>query len=323
MQGLEVSAMIEWTIDKNGEGPMKAFMNLGSDLASQIPKTANSMLSDMACSILRNYMANCTIDDVLKNREQMREKIIGEMSVVVKGWGVHLETVEVTDVRICSGTLFKNMQTKFREQNRKTATLQKDQVDNEIEEETLKFDTEQQKRNADTNKTKRFRDLAGEIAQKKRENEDYTKKLKLDKQAYERRLAEAKNLQARNKENSKLEQAIEVDKYKAEIATKILNFKNSRAQDENTHKIKLEQIKSQIEVADIKAADAREQVKQDYDLKKEKVADANQLQMLKLQTVKDIHATGSFGSVSLNSSDEKEPIYGLIDKFIAMTSTKN
>jgi hypothetical protein len=29
MQGLEVSAMIEWTIDKNGEGPMKAYMNLG------------------------------------------------------------------------------------------------------------------------------------------------------------------------------------------------------------------------------------------------------------------------------------------------------
>ena len=116
MQGLEVAAMIEWTIDKNGDGPMKAFMNLGSDLSSSNPRTANAMLADMACSILRNYMANCTIDDVIKNREAMRAKILADMSGVTKGWGVHLETVEVTDVRICSGTLFKNMQTKFREQ---------------------------------------------------------------------------------------------------------------------------------------------------------------------------------------------------------------
>jgi len=155
------------------------------------------MLSDMACSILRNYMANCTIDDVLKNREQMREKIIGEMSTVVKGWGVHLETVEVTDVRICSGTLFKNMQTKFREQNRKTATLQTDQVNNEIEEETLKFETENQKRNVDTQKVKKLRDLAAEIAEKKRENEQLANKVKLDKQAHERKLAGKKVEQLR------------------------------------------------------------------------------------------------------------------------------
>jgi hypothetical protein len=29
MQGLEVSTMLEWTVDKEGEGPMKAFKNLG------------------------------------------------------------------------------------------------------------------------------------------------------------------------------------------------------------------------------------------------------------------------------------------------------
>ena len=29
MQGLEVSTMLEWTIDREGEGPMKAFKNLG------------------------------------------------------------------------------------------------------------------------------------------------------------------------------------------------------------------------------------------------------------------------------------------------------
>ena len=35
MQGVEVSSMIEWTIDKKGEGPMKAFKNL--DVQKDIP----------------------------------------------------------------------------------------------------------------------------------------------------------------------------------------------------------------------------------------------------------------------------------------------
>jgi len=57
------------------------------------------------------------------------------MTEVVKGWGVHLATVEVTDVKICSSALFKDMQTKFREQNTKKATLERLVVETEIKEE--------------------------------------------------------------------------------------------------------------------------------------------------------------------------------------------
>jgi regulator of protease activity HflC (stomatin/prohibitin superfamily) len=175
MQGLEVSSMIEWTVDKEGEGPMKAFKNLGQDLASREPRTANSMLSDMCSSILRAQISNSTIQEVIKNRQELREKIIKDMSEIVKGWGVHLETVEVTDVRILSGTLFSNMQTKFREQNRKTAEIQAMTVNNEIEEEKIKHDTDTSKRNTDTTKTKKIRDFAIEIEKKKRENGEYAR----------------------------------------------------------------------------------------------------------------------------------------------------
>ena len=92
-------------------------------MANAVPYTANSMLSDMCSSILRASNSNSTINEVIKNRHELREKLMKEMSDVVKGWGVHLETVEVTDVKILSSTLFANMQTKFREQNRKTADL--------------------------------------------------------------------------------------------------------------------------------------------------------------------------------------------------------
>jgi hypothetical protein len=41
MSGLEVSAMICWTINRDNDGPMKAYKNLGSDLTAEVPKTAN------------------------------------------------------------------------------------------------------------------------------------------------------------------------------------------------------------------------------------------------------------------------------------------
>ena len=60
MQGVEVSSMIEWTIDKKGEGPMKAFKNL--DVQKDIPYKANETLRAMASAIVRNQIANSTID---------------------------------------------------------------------------------------------------------------------------------------------------------------------------------------------------------------------------------------------------------------------
>jgi len=62
------------------------------------------------------------------------------------------------------------------------------QVNNEIEEQRIKHDTDGNNRNADTRKTQRIRDMATEIEQKKRENAEYARKQKLDKQQYERSL---------------------------------------------------------------------------------------------------------------------------------------
>ena len=86
----------------------------------------------MASSIVRNRIANSTMDDILKNRQALREAIRSEMSQVTKGWGVWLETVEITDVKILSSSLFANLQTTFREDNNRDALLLKLDVDTEI-----------------------------------------------------------------------------------------------------------------------------------------------------------------------------------------------
>jgi regulator of protease activity HflC (stomatin/prohibitin superfamily) len=151
--------MLEWNIDRIGEGPMKAYKNLGSDLKSSRPHTANQMLGDMCSAILRARISNSTIDEIIKERKQLRDLIIKELTEIVKGWGVFLETVEITDVRICSRTLFSHMQTKFRETQKQTADLHKMQVDNEIELVQLDHNLEQAKRDANTSKTWEMREF--------------------------------------------------------------------------------------------------------------------------------------------------------------------
>lgn len=72
-----------------------------------------------------------------------------EMFDVVKGWGVWLETVEITDVVISSGSLFKDMQADFREKMKKEAELYKMVIQSEIDEIRAKDDLAMQKKRND------------------------------------------------------------------------------------------------------------------------------------------------------------------------------
>ena len=106
----------------------------------------------MASAIVRNQIANSTMSQIIKNRQALREAVMQEMTEVAKGWGVHLATVEVTDVKICSSSLFKDMQTQFRETNTKKATLEKLVVETALKEETMTHEIASHKREWDTKK---------------------------------------------------------------------------------------------------------------------------------------------------------------------------
>jgi len=85
------------------------------------------------------------------------------MSGVVEGWGVHLSTVEITDVKILSSSLFKDMQTEFRETNVKKALLEKNVVNNNLYFEKLDRDLESSKAAANNDKTRSNENNAQEI----------------------------------------------------------------------------------------------------------------------------------------------------------------
>ena len=62
MQGIQVEGMLVWSINRIDDGPFNAYKNLGDDLSSGNPTTANENLISMACSIVRSEIANSTIE---------------------------------------------------------------------------------------------------------------------------------------------------------------------------------------------------------------------------------------------------------------------
>ena len=121
--------MIVWSVFRDADGPLQCYKSFGEDLKKTIPSDANKKIESLAISIVRESIANMTIDDILKNRSKLRDTSRSEMQKLLRGWGMWLETCEIMDVRISSGSLFKNLQTKFREEKR-------------IEAETISADTE-------------------------------------------------------------------------------------------------------------------------------------------------------------------------------------
>ena len=137
MQGLEVSGVILWSIYREKDGPFKAYKCLGEDLKQKEPYTANENLAGMCSGIVRHHIANSSIEEVIKNRDLIRSTIKKSMSDIINGWGVWLESVEIIDVKILSGSLFSNLQTPFREEQRKKSEMILLSTNNEIKEITL------------------------------------------------------------------------------------------------------------------------------------------------------------------------------------------
>lgn len=219
MQGIEVCSMIEWTVDRNGEGPMKAFKNL--DVQKDNPVKANETLRAMASAIVRNQIANSTMSEIIKNRQGLREAVMKEMTEVASGWGVHLATVEVTDVKICSSTLFKDMQTQFRETNIKKARLEKLVVSTAITEERMGHTLVSHKRSWDTSKLETLAKNTQKLKVARQDIANLEQQIELSKKATKR--AQAKRLQDKGiwVQSQEKELTIELEEKKEDIVKRI------------------------------------------------------------------------------------------------------
>lgn len=89
---------------------------------------------------MRAVIANHKLEDLIKDRTKIRESISQNMKDQVMGWGVWLETVEITDIQILSGSLFKDLQARFREQEKLTAQIYTSDINNSMNEKKCEYE---------------------------------------------------------------------------------------------------------------------------------------------------------------------------------------
>lgn len=109
MQGVIITGFAFWTVYREEDGPFRCYKYMeGGD--------ANANVQAMCESVLRNLIANSTLDEVLRSRNHLRDSMKKDLKDQFKGWGIWLESVEITQVKISSDRLFKDLQAEFRQE---------------------------------------------------------------------------------------------------------------------------------------------------------------------------------------------------------------
>jgi len=76
---VEVTGMLIWSVHRVADGPFKCYKSFGEDLNQAVPSVANDKLMAMAVSIVRDRIANMTINEILKNRSKLRNGVKEEI----------------------------------------------------------------------------------------------------------------------------------------------------------------------------------------------------------------------------------------------------
>lgn len=321
MQGLEVSGMILWSIFREKDGPFRAYKYLGDDLKQREPQTANENLAGMCSAIVRHHIANSTIEEVIMNRDLIRTTIKKSMSEITNGWGVWLESVEIIDVKILSGSLFSNLQTAFREEQRKKAEMILLNTNNEIKELTLEKGLQMHQKQEKSETEKKIVSLYEKLKQ----SEEAQKIFEKEQELYKKRAETEKN-------NKLVEKNInfEVKQRERELEEKLALMDNNLNKEKEKMKQELEKV--EFEGDEAKKSNALALLKKEEEARNELKVQALQIeqnnfkeanfQIMLLNTIKDIYKTFPLQSMKVVNVMNGEG--DIASKFISqiVTSTK-
>lgn len=249
MQGVELSGFAIWVINREEDSPLKAYKHI-KDLSNLTEDSeVNQHIQSMAESIVRHEIANLGLNEVISQRKKVRDLITTSMQEIVSGWGIWLETVEITDVKILSSSLFNNLQQPFRSSTRQTAEKIRIDTENDLQEKRVLTQFK-------LNKTRNAKDT--EIAIER-------SKMKLKQEEAEQRILDQREEIKRRNIEMKKKTAILQSQMDAEIAAKKQENEEARVR----HQIQLMQLKQDYELKKISEQYAVDSQMGDVNMKKQ------------------------------------------------------
>jgi alpha-glucosidase (family GH31 glycosyl hydrolase) len=144
----------------------------------------------LAQSVVREAIANNTIDNIIKNRTLLTDKIRKDLAPICKGWGMFLERVDIRDVKICSGQLFSDIQSEFRLNQRKDAEIKTITSTNFLNKEKMKVELEDAFRQAQIDKNKSQQQIRRETERLSKDMQNNKQTIAISKRSKERSISE-------------------------------------------------------------------------------------------------------------------------------------
>jgi hypothetical protein len=141
-QGIGVDGYASWRIDP--EHPEVAISTLDFFDEDDPMKNTNEKLRTICVEAVRHVIANMTIDDALKKKDEIGQNLKEQLRKFEDRWGILFDQVGIEKVRIMSEKLFEDLQSEFRDELRLNVARTRIQTDSQIagEENTTRERTE-------------------------------------------------------------------------------------------------------------------------------------------------------------------------------------
>jgi hypothetical protein len=129
-QGIEIQGYASWRI--NPDHPEKSIATLDFFDDNDPMFKTNEELKTICIEAVRHTIANMTIDDALKKKDDIAESLLVQLKAIENKWGIIFDQVGIEQVRIMSNQLFNDLQSDFRSKLHLNASISQLQTDSEI-----------------------------------------------------------------------------------------------------------------------------------------------------------------------------------------------
>ena len=129
-QGIEIQGYASWRI--HPEHPEKSLSTLDFFNENDPMAKTNDELKTICIEAVRHVIANMTIDDALKKKDDIADRLFVQLKTIEDKWGIVFDQVGIEQVRIMSSTLFQDLQSEFRSKLRLNAEIANIETNREI-----------------------------------------------------------------------------------------------------------------------------------------------------------------------------------------------
>lgn len=245
MQGVRISGVVMWSVNREDDGPFK-FYKYSGDGTDNVSENLR-LVSE---SIVRNLVANTSISEVMTHRDYIRTTLKKSIMDAVAGWGVWVETVELTDIVISSKALFEDLQAEFRSSTHLNAEKTKLRTEQTVTEGRLAKDLAIAESRADTAARRKLYESQAAMRGQEEEAKLFEKQAALDEQ----KLEQEKKMRLRRIEIDRELQMAELDAKRAVDAARLqieLSADRERQEAALKHKAALMDLDARLQPANL------------------------------------------------------------------------